>query len=368
MIKVLHITTVHPRFDIRIFQKECVTLQAAGYHVRLLVADGRGDALAQGVEVYDVGSARGRLQRMLILPFRAFFRARALMPDIIHIHDSELLPIALLFCLLGFRTIYDSHEDLPRAILSKHWINPRLRSVIAWISERVENFCAARMSAVVAATPHIAERFRSVQPNTVSVTNYPVLPDTLLPLIQSPEPRTFIYIGGIARQRAAREMLVAARLADARLLLVGPFEDQTLRDELMSMPEWANTEYLGVVSHDKIFELMARALAGLLLFFPEPNHINAVPNKLFEYMAGGLPIISSDFEAWRPILVERCIGFTCDPVEPESIAEAMRKILTDPERAANMGHSAQAIVSAEFRWSNEAEKLLSLYAQVSAPS
>ena len=179
---------------------------------------------------------------------------------------------------MGYKTIYDSLEDLPRAILSKHWINHRLYFVIAWISEHIENFCAARMSAVVAATPHIAERFKFVQPNTVSVTNYLVLPEAASPLVRFPEPRTFIYIGGIARQRAAREMLVAARLADARLILVGPFEDQSLRDELMSMPEWANAEYLGVVSHDKIFELMARALAGLLLFFPAPNHINSVPN------------------------------------------------------------------------------------------
>ena len=78
---MLHIPTFHPRFDIRIFQKESVTLQLAGYLVHLVVADGRGDALAQGVEFYGVGSASGVLQRMLILPFRAFFRARALTPD-----------------------------------------------------------------------------------------------------------------------------------------------------------------------------------------------------------------------------------------------------------------------------------------------
>ena len=63
-------------------------------------------------------------------------------------------------------------------------------------------------------------------------------------------------------------------------------------------------------------------------------------------MAGGLPIISSDFDAWRLILVERGIGFTCNPLAPESIAEAMRKILADPDQAAHMGRHAHAIVGA----------------------
>ena len=361
MTRIVHITTVHPRSDTRIFRKVCSTLQGAGYDVHLVVADGKGDANVGGVHLHDVGGTRGRLKRMLLLPLRALSRVGLLKAAVVHFHDPELLPIGLALQMLGYKVVYDAHEDLPRAILSKHWIRPQIRRIVSVFFEWAENFCARRFSAVVTATPHIAKRFRELQPETISVTNYPVISDTASAPSRRPEDRTFFYVGGITRKRAAREMIVAIELAGARLILAGPFEDPALAADLAAMPQWKNVEYCGVVDHDSIWEMMSRSLAGLLLFHPEPNHINSVPNKMFEYMAGGIPVVCSDFEDWRKVVVENDIGITCDPLDPQSIAAAMRQIIDDPEAAEAMGRRGREVVMTKYRWENEAAKLVALY-------
>jgi glycosyltransferase involved in cell wall biosynthesis len=361
MTRVVHITTVHPRYDTRIFRKEASSLHAAGHDVHLIVADGKGDELASGVHIHDVGRVSGRPRRMLLLPWRALRAARSLRPDIVHFHDPELLPIGLMLRWMGYRVIYDAHEDLPRALFSKHWLAPRTRAWVSRISELVENFCARRMSAVVTATPHIARRFEQINDQTVCVTNYPDLADLKARDRENPESRTFVYVGAITRKRAIWEMLSAIELADARLLLAGPFEDAALAEEVKTSPAWSRVEYFGILDHSRIWSLMDRALAGLLFFHPEPNHIHSVPNKMFEYMAGSLPILCSDFPDWQDIVLKNDMGLAADPLDPNAIAALMRRIIDEPAEAAEMGRRGRAAVQSSYRWENEARKLVELY-------
>jgi glycosyltransferase involved in cell wall biosynthesis len=360
--RVVHLTTVHPRTDNRIFLKECSVLRDHFGDVHLVVADGKGGAMIDDVEIHDLGSVSGRFRRMLILPVRAFSRVRLLKPEIIHFHDPELLPVGLLFRWFGYRVIYDSHEDLPRAILSKNWIKPSLQRFVSPIAEIVENFCAKRHSAIVAATPHITKRFEKIHSKTVCVTNYPRFDNkNSVKPSRDPQDRTFVYIGVISRKRSAKEMVAATGLARVKLILAGPMEHDELASELAAMPEWKNVEYLGTLPYDGIWNQMVRALAGLLLFHPEPNHINSVPNKMFEYMAGGLPILCSDFDDWRKIVVDGDIGLTCDPKDPHAIAALMRRIIDDPEAAEEMGRRGREAVLTKYRWDTEAAKLIALY-------
>lgn len=74
MSRVMHITTVHTRDDIRIFQKECVSLARSGYEVILVVGDGKSEAFVDGVRIFDIGVApRSRLTRMCQRPRSAAF-------------------------------------------------------------------------------------------------------------------------------------------------------------------------------------------------------------------------------------------------------------------------------------------------------
>src|SRR5690606_5815148 len=62
--RVVHLTSVHSRYDTRIFLKECRSLGKVGYRVALIVADGKGDEIKEGIDILDVGKPRSRFSRM----------------------------------------------------------------------------------------------------------------------------------------------------------------------------------------------------------------------------------------------------------------------------------------------------------------
>jgi glycosyltransferase involved in cell wall biosynthesis len=360
--RVAHLTSVHARGDVRIFEKEATSLARAGYETYLVVGDGRGDELRDGVQVVDVGAApSSRLCRMLLQPWRILRRARALRADVYHLHDPELLPVGLTLRVCGAQVIYDSHEDLPRAVLSKHWIPAGRRRAIAAVVERIEDFVVRRLSAVVTATPHIERRFVSINPVCVAINNYPQPVDLALDTQGPKLARAVCYVGGIGRIRGAVEMVRALEYVDARLVLAGPFESHDTEAELRALPGWSNVDYRGVVTRQQVHEILAQAQAGLLFFHPEPNHVDAQPNKIFEYMSAGLPVLASDFPSWRELLVQSGAGLCADPFDHEAIARMIERVLDDPQAAAAMGRRGRDLVLQRYRWEFEERKLEALY-------
>jgi len=93
-MKVAHLTSAHPRFDTRIFVKQCCSLSKK-YQVYLVVADGLGDELNSNVNIVDVGQFRGRKDRIINATKAVYNEAKIIDADIYHLHDPELIPIGL---------------------------------------------------------------------------------------------------------------------------------------------------------------------------------------------------------------------------------------------------------------------------------
>jgi glycosyltransferase involved in cell wall biosynthesis len=100
---------------------------------------------------------------------------------------------------------------------------------------------------------------------------------------------------------------------------------------------------------------------GLVLFHPEPNHIEAQPNKMFEYMIAGLPVIASNFPLWRQLVEGAGCGLVVNPLSVSEIAQAMEWILDHPAEAAQMGERGREYVLRQANWAPEAQKLIALY-------
>ena len=117
-MQVIHLTSVHPRFDPRIFYKECSSLAENGYKVVLAVRDGRENEEYQGIKIISVGPiCRNRFFRIISNFYYILTNKTIKNSDIIHIHDPELLPVGLLLRYLWKKIIiYDMHEDLPGQI------------------------------------------------------------------------------------------------------------------------------------------------------------------------------------------------------------------------------------------------------------
>ncbi|MGH2645398.1 MAG: glycosyltransferase, partial [Chitinophagaceae bacterium] len=181
MIRVCHLTSVHPRYDVRIFYKECVSLAFAGYEVYLIVADGMGDEVKEGVHIVDVGKREtSRISRFIKTANIVFKKAIDLKAALYHIHDPELLRIAFKLNNKQTKVLYDAHEDLPRQILSKQYINQYTRKAVSVLTENLEVKIVRKLNGVIAASPAIRNRFLRVNKNTIDINNYPIIDKALL--------------------------------------------------------------------------------------------------------------------------------------------------------------------------------------------
>ena len=237
-LRVVVLTTVHIRTDTRIFEKELPAIASIpGVTVTALVADGKGPEQRETYAVVDLGAPpAGRLGRFTVSAWQAFWYLLRHRPDIVHIHDPELLPVAFTLRLFGVRAIYDAHEDLPKDILDKYWIPGPLRRMIAAAVGVTEKLLSRPFAQVIAATPAIERNFGSHR--TTCVQNFPKLSEfPALREIDPAAPRFDVcYLGAITRIRGLAEAVAAVGLfspdVPGRLRLAGPITPEGFATEL----------------------------------------------------------------------------------------------------------------------------------------
>nr|WP_315397255.1 glycosyltransferase family 4 protein [uncultured Duganella sp.] len=367
-MKICHFSSVHPGLDIRIYRKQCVSLARAGFDVHLVIgADAAqvAEAAGAGVTVHPLAPATGgRLRRMVARGWRCYRAARALDADVYHFHDPELIPYGLLLARQGRTVVYDLHEDLRADIRSKTWIPAALRGVTGALARRLEHHAARRFAALVAATPHIGALFAHSARRVAVIHNYPAIDELVAPssaALKAVRRDSVCYVGAINEMRGIRHVVAALEMAPVTLLLAGRFDPPALRDELKAYRGWRQVEEHGFVDRKTVAELMARSLCGLVTLKPEPNFLNSLPIKLFEYMSAGVPVIASDFPLWRGIVEDAECGICVDPENPNAIARAINYLLHHPEQADAMGRNGQRAAASKYRWDVEAAKLVALY-------
>ena len=364
---VVHLTSVHNRNDSRVFHKECKSLAAAGFEVVLIVADGLGNCDdADGVSIIDVGLPRNRLERMLHTVKKVVSCGLRFNADIYHLHDPEMLTAGLWLKLKGKRVIFDSHEDVPKQILSKAYLSPFLLKLVSFLYRPFELFSVSRLDAVIGATPTITEKFRHIAARVSNVNNFPILNELRSAAIWSSKKNHVCYVGGISEARGIFTMIDALTFAKSRprLQLAGSFSENGIRIAATKLPGWGQVDALGYCNREEVGSVLAGSIAGMVVLMPTPNHIESLPIKMFEYMSAGIPIIASDFPLWREIISDARCGLCVDPANPIAIARAMDQLISDPELAERLGRNGREAVEKTYNWSTEERTLLGLYRDI----
>ncbi|TQK10924.1 glycosyltransferase family 4 protein [Herbaspirillum sp. SJZ107] len=363
MAAIVHLTSAHPRYDTRIFVKQCRSLAALGHTVTLVVADALGDERIDGVQVIDVGRLEGRANRVLRTTRRVLQAARRLDADVYQLHDPELVPAGLRLKRLGKTVIFDSHEDVPAQLLAKPYLSPLARRLLSAGYAACERRAYRRFDGLVAATPFIRERLQHLHPNTVDVNNYPMLQEFDAAPDWDGKVAEVCYVGSISAIRGIRELVRACELlrSPARLSLVGSFAEPALEREVAHFPGWKRVDAHGHLGRAGVQAAMRRAVAGLVTLHPVVNYLDALPVKMFEYMAAGLPVIASRFPLWQEIVEGNGCGVCVDPGNPAAIAAAIDHFCLHPQVARRMGENGRRAVLARYNWHSEAAKLAGLY-------
>ena len=361
---IAHITSVHRVNDVRIYQKEARSLYEAGYPV-VIIGPESGVRL-DGVQLRSFKPAPSRILRVWHSS-RLIWKQVRMHKNIrlVHFHDPELCILGLFFKTARYKVVFDVHEKTYEQILQKHWIPRILRWPVAGAARLFERFAAQFFDGIVTATPAIAAGFS--ERKTTLVQNYPV-PDMFdLPPSEKRANPYFgaIYAGKLSELRGAVTMVQAASLLPStnapKLTLIGDFASDGSKEKVESMAGWQHVDYSKALPYSEARTRMQQAQAGIVAFHPAPNHIEAQPTKLFEYMAAGCAVVASDFPYWKSIIERFECGLCIDPTNPEALAKALVYLKNNPEITRQMGENGRFAVREIFNWSAESEKLIHLY-------
>lgn len=365
MKHIVHLTIVHPATDNRISGKQCQAVLQAGHRVTLVAPWESGrDKPADLAFLCPIPSTPSRFLRTIRGYRDSWRRLRMLHPDILHVHDPELIPFALVWKLLTRNpAVYDAHEDLPLQIKKAKTYIPRIAKRPLMILGRTLEVLADRsLSAVVVATPRLAKNYSNR--NVVIVQNFPWMHSFGAPSDYPSGGNRFAYVGRISMERGARAMVQAVCAnSDALLRLAGTVADR--HAEVAIESGGGRVEHVGVIAPSDISALLDDCVAGFALLSPLPNYLEAQSTKIYEYMAAGRPFIASDFPAWVAQLGSYNAGFFVDPADSQAVAACVQDILANPGAAAAMGRRGRQAMVERFCFDNEAPKLLALYSFLS---
>ena len=343
-------------------------MQLAGYQV-IIIAPYESDEERENIQVLSVDPPKNRFSRMVIFPFRLVKKALEVSADIYHIHDPDLLLIAYLIkSLTHSKVIYDVHENYSEVIKSRSWLPVFCRPFLSRCFARFEKRIAKTLDGIVAVTEDIQQLFDGQ--TSVLVRNYPLI--ELMEGHQKPikrkkpkEPIRLIYAGDLTKVRGIIEIVRSLEYVKSDLhlefVLIGGFSEKGLEESLKRLKGYSRVNHLGRIPYLQVSEQLFKADIGLVCLHPLPRYRKALPVKMFEYMASGLPVIASDFPAWKIILEENQCGLVVDPKSPVSIGEAIQVLAENPEQRRRMGMNGKKAVEEKFNWSTEGERLLRFY-------
>jgi len=134
--------------------------------------------------------------------------------------------------------------------------------------------------------------------------------------------------------------------------------------KLNNLKGFEKVEFLGWMEHKKLTAMLGIYDAGIVCLHPLPNYVTALPIKLFEYMAAGLPVIASNFPILRKIVEGNNCGICVDPLNSAEIASAIQYLMEHKEKSKKMGENGRQAVLQKYNWEKESEKLTKFYKDI----
>lgn len=293
--------------------------------------------------------------------------------DIYHAHDLNTLPVGYWAARRhGAKLVYDSHE----LYLERNTLRPTNR-LGKFLLGRMEAFLIRRANAVITVngsiSKELAERYRIKLPyvvmNTPARCNNTKVREGVNPLRDAlkvdPSHHLLVYSGGITFNRGLEKIIESLiYLPDCHLVLMG-YGKEEYKKKLIEAAHRAGVaervSFFGPVPPDEVTIYVAGADLGIA---PIENvclsYYYCSPNKIFEYIAGGVPVIASDFPELKKVISQYAIGITFDPSDARDIERAVRQVLDDKENLGKMKANTLAATKA-YNWEHETKKLLRLY-------
>ncbi len=376
-------------WDVRV-EKICRTLTEAGHEVHL-VCRNRGNAPIEeaqgGLTIHRMRplppllrSLEGPLSFPAFINPRWYWLARNVFRDqsvdLIICRDLPLAPLALAVGrALGRPVIVDLAEHYPgvlRDLYNRH--DFRLGNLLVrnpWLAALVERWALPRANGVWVVVEEMAKRLESlgVSPSRITLVSNTPLPERVARLSsirsepREPDTIRLVYLGNVESSRGLLTVLESLFLLTREHLqvtldVIGDGSGLALtRDSASDLGLEGNVNFHGRIPYDEALNLLPHFDAGLIPHRATAQWKWTVQNKLFDYMAAGLPVIATSLPPVRRILADTGAGVTFVDRDATSLAGAVRALLHDPAARIRMGNAGRAAVRGPHQWAHDAARM-----------
>jgi glycosyltransferase involved in cell wall biosynthesis len=355
-VHALVVTIVHHPQDSRIRYRQIATLLDAGWDITYAAP-----FTEYGLEItdeprmrhLDLPRALGRRRLRALRAARSMLRDEASEHDVLLLHDPELL-----LTLPGLplpHVVWDVHEDTAAAVTLKPWLPRALRPLVSWFVTRMERLAESRVHLILAEYAY-QDRFcdqHLVVPNVHRVPESVPLPD---------QPRV-VYVGSVTWARGAAELVETARLVAAktdgavRTIVIGSASGD-VRVMLRKAEREGILEWLGYVPSDRATEIVTGSMAGLSLLHDEPNYRISLPTKVTDYIACGIPVVTTPLPLAREVVDGVGCGIVVPFADPAAAAAAVLELWADADRRRSMGAAGHVAALERYNWSRHAQEFV----------
>lgn len=350
-MRVLVVTVVHDPEDARIRHRQIPALQAAGHDVIYAAPFTAFDRdVPEGASGVDLPRAAGRRRLGAVRAARQEIRRLREAVDVVLLHDPDLL-LAVVGQRHGPAVVWDVHEDTAAALGMRAWVPGPLRGVFAGLVRLAEGWAERHLVLLLAEHAYQA-RFRrdhAVVPNSVLVPEHAPA---------APKDGRIVYLGKVTRARGCQEMIEVARLlGGARVQIIGSADPDSAALLEAAVDEGV-LDWEGFVPNDVAVQMLDGALAGLSLLHDQPNYAHSEGTKVMEYMAHGIPVVTTPNPAPKA-LVERAESGAVVPFgDPEAVARVLTGLADHQDERARLGSNGYRYARENLNWRIDARQFV----------
>lgn len=375
-LKIVHITSMHDWNDDRIYQRACVGLARMGHEVHLVamkMKDSDQESFTQmGVTIHLVNKRAG-VKRRWHTSKEVMRKAALLKAEVYQFHDPDLLPHMSYLLRLSPKPVivYDIHENYAGRF--QNWGLPAFLG--RWFRS-YEKRAINKISGYTVVSASMKELFKGVVPPveiTRNSTDIERLRDIQLPA-RNAAPETQVVITSGTHSHARNCLQTVQALPELKQLgytptfqFVGRYI-QGIEHELQSQANADQTaEQLqldGMAPWEENFQRIATAYCGCVFYADNPNNRVGIPNRLFEYMFCGIPVIVSNFPELKGVVEDAQCGVVVNSEDPKEIAKGLAALLKDPSAAAAMGKRGKEAMEHTYGYHVDLQRLEAFYLQL----
>jgi glycosyltransferase involved in cell wall biosynthesis len=392
--RIVYVWDADYPWDIRT-EKTCLALTQAGHDVHIVARNKKWSVPVERLPeatVHRMVPWRWAGRRLdALLGFPAFFNprwrrllarvVREVRADVIIARDIPLCPTAITVGRkAGIPVVLDMAENYP-AMMRAIWETGRHRPVDSLVRNprmvaKVEQWCVDRVDHIVVVVEESAAR---VQQLGVPAKKITVVSNT--PFVSHVRPMDdhrptssanagtaldVVYIGIVEVTRGLLESVTAISYLRAdghrvRLRIIGAGRDDALiRQHAATLGLGPDAvEFLGYVPNRQALDIVAAADVGLLPHHKCESWDTTIPNKLFDYMAAGLPVVSSNADPCARILAQTGAGIVFQSQDARDLASGLQKMLS-PAARRSFGTAGQRAIREQYNWEHDASVFLNV--------